>query len=149
MSDFEQTMSDDVLSAMERLEINDARMKFLKYVDEITGKEIFPTNYYDQVLIGALSSIVKSGNANHENVSRLVDLYCEFVDALMPFQPSPEYVRQAANAPLAPWEPPLPTVDSGRIFYFIPCSGGYWVENSANIRKQFIPIINALALKCA
>lgn len=145
MSNLDKTISDDVLSAMERPEINDIRIKFLKYVAEITNKEIFPTNYYDQVLMGAVSSMVKSRNANNENVGRLVDIYCEFVDALIPFQPSPECVSQAANAPRAPWDAPLP--NTGSIFYFIPCSGGYWVENSANIRKTFVPIINALALK--
>ena len=63
---------------------------------------------------------------------RLVELYCVFVDSLAPFQPDAESLRHADEAPKLPWEDSECT--EGKVFYYIPSCGGYWVEGSDKFR---------------
>lgn len=117
---------DNVLGAMERPEVNGARMAFLDYVAEVTGGQLFPTNYYDQVLAGAVRSLRRSGRFDQGVADRLLHLYCAFVESLLPFQPSAEAVQASKNRPALPWNAPPP--NAGDVFYFIPSSGGYWIK---------------------
>ena len=133
-------LPDSVLTALERPEIEAARVAFLDYVSEATHNQTFPTNYYDKVLLGAIRAV--SGEPN--KVVRLFELYCDFVDALAPFQPDAATVRAAAAAPKLPWDDDIDNT-AGKVFYFVPCSGGYWVEGGDTFREMLQSIKDALA----
>ena len=123
-----EPLHDAVLTAMERPEVDTARVAFLNYVAEVTGDRMFPTNYYDTVLFGALRVVASNRPSNLEAAYRLVELYCSFVDALAPYQPDAEAVSATGTMP---WD--AENTD-GKVFYFVPCSGGYWVEGSTKFR---------------
>lgn len=117
---------DEVLGAMKRPEVMDARNAFLDYADDATEGELFPTNYYDQVLYGAFKSMRKSGRYSQEKADELMRLYGAFVDSLLPFQPSEEVMQAFKTQPRMPWQAPPP--GRGDVFYHIESSGGYWIN---------------------
>ena len=130
---------DEVLTAMERADVNGTRAAFLAYVDEVTGGALIPTNYYDQVLGHALQAVAKDFESEGANVqdaqrkiARLAELYCAFVDVLAPFQPDDDDLRP--DVPRLPWED---TSDkAGKVFYFLQGSGGYWISNGSELREM-------------
>ena len=127
---------DEVLTAMQRPDVNGARMAFVQYVDEVMGGKLVPTNYYDQVLGYALTVVgndFESGGTK-QKILRLVELYCAFIDVLAPFQPTDDEL--SSDAPRLPWED---TSDkTGKVFYFLQGSGGYWISNGSELREMLV-----------
>ena len=126
-----------------RPDVERARMAFLECVDRVTDGELFPTHYYDRVLMGAVMSTVKRVDdaSAAADVGQLADHYYAFVDALEPFQP--DHPRVAGD------ERAVSDLAKGCVFYLLPSLGGYWVEGSANMRRKVEPIVNALLFLAA
>lgn len=64
----------------------------------------------------------RTSTAFRQALQALERAYGAYMDALAPYQPSPDMVN---DGPLAPWIAPPPA--PGSVFYFLPGSGGYWV----------------------
>jgi hypothetical protein len=155
-------LSDEILGALERPEVDGARVAFLEYVGEVTGGKMFPTNYYDNVLAGAIRAVIKrraeeekaetsedtkAGGARRVakmlgEVRRLLELYRAFVEALLPFQPDAATTACAVAAgKSSPFSAPVPP---GSVFYFAPGSGGYWVQSVAQVDAMYGPVVEAI-----
>jgi hypothetical protein len=155
-------LSDEILGALERPEVDGARVAFLEYVHEVSGGQLFPTNYYDQVLAGAVRAVIarraeeekaetsedtKAGGARRVakmlgEVRRLLELYRAFVEALLPFQPDAATTACAmAAGKSSPFSAPVPP---GSVFYVAPGSGGYWVQSVAQVDAMYGPVVEAI-----
>lgn len=148
-------LSEEVRTAMRRPEVEGARVAFLEYVREVTGDALIPTNYYDQVLSVALSCVVASSSspespaysASGERALKLVELYCAFVDALLPYQPDAESLPPP-DAPRLPWESDAGAASSaasGKVFYYCEGIGGYWVDDGRELRSAIEAAVEAAA----
>ena len=152
-------LPDAVLTAMERPDVKAARLAFLGFVDEATDGAMLPSHHYDMVLLGAIRHVTAALRTGPVSVDRtvdkaiklvgLVELYCAFVDALAPFQPDASAFGSAPSAPSAPTLPWEDTDDDcgcrqdGKVFYFLPGFGGYWVEGSGKFRTMLESIEHA------
>jgi hypothetical protein len=156
-------LSDEILGALERPEVDGARVAFLEYVGEVTGGKMFPTNYYDNVLAGAIRAVI-ARRAEEEKaetsedtkavgarrvakmlgeVRRLLELYRAFVEALLPFQP--DAATTACLAVVAGTGSPFSApVAPGSVFYVAPGSGGYWVQSVAQVDAMYGPVVEAI-----
>ncbi len=105
-------------------------------VDRLTpGEVVSASNYADERLVATLMSLAKRGGLSVPIADELLTAYSAFLDALTPFQPSPEYVAEAARQPSGPWDAPLPSSGDDRMFYFLPGAGGYWVSGKRAVSE--------------
>ena len=131
-------LSDEIKQAWDSPQVLAARSHLQEVVNEFEGN-IFGamTNYMDQRVIHSLltrSLMVPNGTQllTCGDVDRIEAAYAAFCDALAPYQPSAESVRQAfEDAPPVSWAAKPPS--KGQIFYFLPSSGGYWVTGKAEM----------------
>ena len=101
-----------------------------------SGELVTVSNYADMKVSATIEALQARGLLTAAIIDELVLVYSEFVDALTPFQPSPEFLAEAAQQPSRPWDMPLPPPDEGEVFYFLPGSGGYWVCGKHIIRDE-------------
>ena len=103
-------------------------------VDRLTpGEVVSVSNYADERLVATFMSLARRGELTVPIVEELLLAYSAFLDALAPFQPSPEFVAEAARRPSGPWDAPLQSPGDDKVFYFLPRSGGYWVSGKRAI----------------
>ena len=154
--EFEATASpapeipESVLNAMEQPLVKEKRNALLNYINEVTNNALFPTNYYDKVMIMAISHVAKkikqdeNDNDNMENITiivKIINLYLDFIDSLLPYQLPKDVVEYSSALPKMPFESPEP--EPGSVFYHIQSCGGYWVAGRDGIEKQFAPLLEA------
>jgi hypothetical protein len=126
------TISDEVENALARDEIMTARLAFLDYVKVATGGVMFWTNYYDQVINGAIKAVAGTPPSSErvDKIVKLIELYCAFIDTLIPYQPDRKDFQGLGDL-------------EGKVYYYVPQSGGYWVDGSRKYREMLETIRNA------
>lgn len=129
-------------------------------LNNLCGDNMFFTNYADQRWIYAMKDVMEGTGTVKDKLARmraLVVAYEAFLDALEPHQPSAALV-QASSEELASsiadstndtykaFQQSLPDpareAESGKMFYFVEGSGGYWIEGrpfAAKARGALFP----------
>lgn len=136
-------LPENVFDAIEKPEVASAIVAFMDRVKEATDGNILivMSNYFDKQLYAATKYVFDKKKDNARGTcEELLDLYCEIVKALSPYQLPLDVIKAADAAPRDPWGEQRKL--EGRVFYFLPNSGSYWIDNEKVARyKTMIHII--------
>jgi hypothetical protein len=105
--------------------VMEARCAFMKAVDRLQdGALCCCSNYADQQFMACIQYMAESNTLTPEALDELDAAYAALMDAYAPFQPSAEVLAAAGGA------------EPGKVFYFLPTAGRYWVENKDQMKAM-------------